>query len=77
MPKHPHTRNLTLRESGILTVSHDAYGEADVQPSLLPGDFIIPFPKCQELFQKQIIVSRIGAEAPLALPLGELARCQA
>jgi hypothetical protein len=45
-----HTHSLPLMESGILTVLRFAYGEADVQPSLLLEHFTIPYPCCQALF---------------------------
>ena len=53
MPKHPHHSHrisLTPGKSGILTVLLCAYGEADVQPSLLPVHFIIPATYCQVVF---------------------------
>jgi hypothetical protein len=37
-------------KGGILTVLRVAYGEADVQPSLLPEHFSIPPPKSQGIF---------------------------
>ena len=52
MPKHPHTRNLTPEGKWNINRFTSANGEADVQPSLLPGDFIIPLTICQGLFPK-------------------------
>jgi hypothetical protein len=56
--KHPHTHTGTpIEGSGILTVLQFANGEADVQPSLLPGDFTILQPNCQEEFLQPICVN--------------------
>ena len=50
MPRIRTKSPVFLRKLEILTVLPTAYGEADVQPSLLPGYFSIPLPKCQGLF---------------------------
>ena len=52
MAIHPHTRTKSLWKSGILTVSRSAYGEADVQPSLLPVHSTTGFPLCQGHFMR-------------------------